>query len=1222
MTKIISRAVTAISRSKYAASNSSSKSGGVGASTLVESVGGSSVDILKTTSSVAESDSNVYSALRAIKEITTRAVSKLNDDTVAGNISFLKDINVAGAVNVAGVLTASEIDATEMKGTNGTFANLLKAAAVTITGLATLGSVEATTLHATSGTIDTLRSTVGAIDTLNATNGNINILNGATAFFTNYVKSPIGNFTNLGAGYLPYHTSNGLVNSSIQTDGTKVGIGATPSFGLDVNGTFRATSDMFADGNIGTRNYVSQTAGWRVGANGLAEFRKMYADELDVQAFTAQVSQALAGSDFLTKSVSKLSYNFVIPSSVGGSSQLIVDDLEGFPATQCFANGDYIRLRPINKSAGLVIGNAYGTIVLDTTYGTNGFLNGTQAYTFTVTSLSNASGITVFKGSEVLDYGTSGSGLIKRTTLDSAGSPYMDIDTWVTDPSISTNYTVHARLGNLSGIANCSGYGLYSNKAFLTESILVGDLTKAGNYMEYAGNALNIHANLYVTGGNAATNDSVNTAINNVQIGGTNLFSGTKDLGGLGTHGTYTNNDYLGFTSVSYNDWTSYFDICYQNAAINFNINQYYTLSFYAKSTVEGDTILSYFYPNLNDQIGDGHTPTNLTTEWKRYSITWYRQYSDAVAVIVARMYPGHGSGTVSVCGVKLEEGTKATSWSLAPSETPTETAIKAAFSLSGDNISLFGKTINISGAAVFSSLATNDSVSTAISNIQVGGTNLLSYTSDLSTWVKDNSEYGVIGTVEKQEDGSVLITDNTSNTRLIYYGTGPANSVPAYPNTKYTVSIKFKKQSGTPTFRWQLQEYQNDTHISTTWTQDLAGHVKDIDGWQTVYATIETSSITTGLVLLFQDGEDYTPYVHSFYLKEPKLEIGIKATDWSPSPDDFAISIGYSSYADMVAKAAANQTIINGGYIRTSLIEAGAIVADKIAAGAITADKIAAQVITTAKLSADLFDGNYINANYINAATILTNALTAGTIVAGNATITNLTVDSGKFTNATVTGNITATTGKIGAFTLNADGTLKSSYYQTTMTLLASGMEMESVSSPQRVKLWETCLNVESDYQLIGPAYISCTQTDYPNKGNVALMLEAAGSTSGDSDSTGYGGNHAIFIQHGYISGFNLHIRRITASQTLSKYDNIIICKNTSDINVTLPSVAGDGHLYKIKNAGTASIYVLTQSGAVINSGKTNRITSWGSIPDGRIMEFWYDKVNLVWEAGYSQWD
>lgn len=50
-------------------------------------------------------------------------------------------------------------------------------------------------------------------------------------------------------------------------------------------------------------------------------------------------------------------------------------------------------------------------------------------------------------------------------------------------------------------------------------------------------------------------------------------------------------------------------------------------------------------------------------------------------------------------------------------------------------------------------------------------------------------------------------------------------------------------------------------------------------------------------------------------------------SSDITASKDDIAKKLGYSSYADMVNKASAGNTIINGGYIRTSLIETDTLV-------------------------------------------------------------------------------------------------------------------------------------------------------------------------------------------------------------------------------------------------------------------------------------------------------
>jgi hypothetical protein len=101
-----------------------------------------------------------------------------------------------------------------------------------------------------------------------------------------------------------------------------------------------------------------------------------------------------------------------------------------------------------------------------------------------------------------------------------------------------------------------------------------------------------------------------------------------------------------------------------KNNISNLKVGIYYTVSFYAKSTVNGDKMTSYFYPNFNGSDSDGATNTTLTTSWTRYSISWLRQTNDAVNLIICRLISESGSGTVSICGVKFEEGNKATAWS------------------------------------------------------------------------------------------------------------------------------------------------------------------------------------------------------------------------------------------------------------------------------------------------------------------------------------------------------------------------------------------------------------------------------------------------------------------------------------------------------------------------------------------------------------------------------
>jgi hypothetical protein len=58
------------------------------------------------------------------------------------------------------------------------------------------------------------------------------------------------------------------------------------------------------------------------------------------------------------------------------------------------------------------------------------------------------------------------------------------------------------------------------------------------------------------------------------------------------------------------------------------------------------------------------------------------------------------------------------------------------------------------------------------------------------------------------------------------------------------------------------------------------------------------------------------------------------------------AQNLGYASYTDLQQKAAAGQTIINGGYIRTALIDANAVVTSELVALRITAAMIEAKLL------------------------------------------------------------------------------------------------------------------------------------------------------------------------------------------------------------------------------------------------------------------------------------
>ena len=162
--------------------------------------------------------------------------------------------------------------------------------------------------------------------------------------------------------------------------------------------------------------------------------------------------------------------------------------------------------------------------------------------------------------------------------------------------------------------------------------------------------------------------------------------------------------------------------------------------------------------------------------------------------------------------------------------------------------------------------------------------TNLLTstYSSLPTNWVVDGSGQATIGTYSYIENNSAIrIVDVNSNTRFrpteVYLSGFSAS-------TDYTFSVKYRKVSGTPTLRFQLQFYNSSNvsvgSVSFPTTPQVS--IYNIDGWQLAKFTV-TSPVAAAKVLWFiQDGDDYTTYNHTYDLKEPQIQTGTYPTKWT----------------------------------------------------------------------------------------------------------------------------------------------------------------------------------------------------------------------------------------------------------------------------------------------------------------------------------------------------
>ncbi|MBN2393485.1 MAG: LamG domain-containing protein [Anaerolineae bacterium] len=227
---------------------------------------------------------------------------------------------------------------------------------------------------------------------------------------------------------------------------------------------------VMASHTLQSDNYASQTTGWGISYAGGADFRYLFADELHVKSFIADLEQALAGGQIISKSVAMLSRDFTAPAA-GGTTTLYVWDLPSAENMAVFESGDIVRLRMFSRAGGsLTVADCWGVV---TSYSN---LSGKeQSWTFTRSSGGNAGSMSastvVAADALVLDYGTTGNGFYEVNAVDGAyaeNSPYSQIVTWATHPA--TGQTVRVRLGNLYGITSTTEYGLYAG-----EGVSAGD---------------------------------------------------------------------------------------------------------------------------------------------------------------------------------------------------------------------------------------------------------------------------------------------------------------------------------------------------------------------------------------------------------------------------------------------------------------------------------------------------------------------------------------------------------------------------------------------------------------------------------------------------------------------------------------------------------------------------------------------------------------------------
>ena len=246
-----------------------------------------------------------------------------------------------------------------------------------------------------------------------------------------------------------------------------------------------------------------------------------------------------------------------------------------------------------------------------------------------------------------------------------------------TDDSKSTSYSV-GRMGT-NGTNGSAGRGIKST-AITYQAGSSGTTAPTGTWQatvpatSASSPYLWTRTIITYTDDTTSTSYAVGSTLEGVSVGGRNLLPKTHKTAVTYKYPTGTNycDPWKSVTTVPLNGDT-------------------YTLSFWAKSTVDGDKIIVHFYNPSNiisgkssqgvtisyDSYGDGRCPFTLSTTLTKYWVTYKIPAggNSTRIIIIPRLYgpdrgeTEKGTGEITVQWEKLEEGNIATDWTPAPED-------------------------------------------------------------------------------------------------------------------------------------------------------------------------------------------------------------------------------------------------------------------------------------------------------------------------------------------------------------------------------------------------------------------------------------------------------------------------------------------------------------------------------------------------------------------------
>lgn len=536
----------------------------------------------------------------------------------------------------------------------------------------------------------------------------------------------------------------------------------------------------------------------------------------------------------------------------------------------------------------------------------------------------------------------------------------------------------------------------------------------------------------------------ITTAVNGLQIGGRNLYKGTKYWNGewIVKDGVTIAEDVAKMTSVAYP--------YYGTVAVK--SKEQYTISLDVKSdvahtTTEGGVVLLNFVDSKKQRVHAIWVPGSFATEWKRINYTFNVPENKNIAALWIGLR-NNSNKVVYFKYLKLEKGNKSTDWTPAPEDIDSSistvegkvTTISNQYTSLNQSLTSLTATVNSNTTAISkkadgstvtalqsnmtaltadlngfkTTVSSTYSTKTEFNNLQVGGRNLLTRTNQGKTYWSFNKQNGTVS-IESYETIGVKINCTVASTgyAVILYAFEQKQVNLLEPNMEYVLSFDLISSN---TVAASVRICQPDA--TDMLANAVAFHVDAGTKWVHKSVTLRTNALTL-------DKSNQFVYINGFNkvgtvcFKNLKLEKGNKATDWTPAPEDVDSSI--KSVAT-IANQTANkfQWIVKSGTSATDFT-----LTDRVAS--LLSAKFDIDALTTFKNSASNGTSTVINGGAIKANTITADKIKVDSLQAISAKIGGFTISDNNIASGTwgTSGSVMMCTGTDGAKPIGGSGTI-----------------------------------------------------------------------------------------------------------------------------------------------------------------------------------------------------